>query len=62
MNELIAERNLSKKDTLLSLLNLDVEYTDGYGDRLYHNGKYNEQIEVLDVVGSYGTNLLGYKN
>lgn len=38
---------------------LDVEFTDGKGDHLYRSVD-GQRCEVLDLVGGYGSNLLGH--
>lgn len=51
----------SVRDEMLKKLALGVSYTDGNGDWLFYTNNGNK-IKVLDVVGSYGINLLGHKN
>ena len=49
----------SKLNEKLAALGLDVIYTRAKGDFLYQK-KDNSEIEVLDLVGGYGANLLGH--
>jgi acetylornithine/succinyldiaminopimelate/putrescine aminotransferase/predicted amino acid dehydrogenase len=44
---------------LLEALNLDVSYHRGSKDTLYMY-RHGREVEVLDLVGGYGTNLLGH--
>lgn len=45
---------------LLSALALDVDYTRGAGSHLYYQNRAGGEVEVLDLVGGYGTTLLGH--
>lgn len=45
---------------LLSALALDVDFTRGAGSHLYYQDDAGEEVEVLDLVGGYGTTLLGH--
>jgi acetylornithine/succinyldiaminopimelate/putrescine aminotransferase len=45
---------------LLRLLALDVAYHRAAGDCVYHRDDGGDEVEVLDVVGGYGTLLLGH--
>ncbi len=47
--------------TILQILGIDYHYHSGSGDTLYTFCHGNEQ-SILDLVGSYGTNLLGHNN
>ena len=53
-------KNIIEK--LLRLFQLDYSYVEGKGNSLYYIDENQDRIEVLDLVGSYGTNLLGYQN
>ncbi len=53
---------MSKRDQLLKHFALNTKYIDGKGDYLYYENEKGERVAVLDVVGSYGINLLGHKN
>jgi acetylornithine/succinyldiaminopimelate/putrescine aminotransferase/predicted amino acid dehydrogenase len=45
---------------LLRTLALDVSYERGEGDHLYYHGRDGREIEVLDLIGGYGSLLLGH--
>ena len=45
---------------LLRTLRLDVAYERGQGDHLYYRDHAGLEIEVLDLVGGYGSLLLGH--
>ena len=45
---------------LLHTLRLDVSYERGQGDHLYYRDHRGCEIEVLDLVGGYGSLLLGH--
>lgn len=45
---------------LLHTLRLDVTYERGLGDHLYYRDDTGREIEVLDLVGGYGSLLLGH--
>jgi acetylornithine/succinyldiaminopimelate/putrescine aminotransferase/predicted amino acid dehydrogenase len=45
---------------LLHTLRLDVSYERGQGDQLYYRDPGGREIEVLDLVGGYGSLLLGH--
>src|SRR5262245_6785325 len=45
---------------LLRTLALDVSYERGEGDHLYYRGRDGREIEVLDLIGGYGSLLLGH--
>src|SRR5207249_2996034 len=45
---------------LLRSLRLDVAYERGQGDHLYYRDHTGQEIEVLDLVGGYGSLLLGH--
>lgn len=45
---------------LLHTLRLDVSYERGVGDHLYYRDQQGHEIEVLDLVGGYGSLLLGH--
>ena len=45
---------------LLHALRLDVCYERGQGDHLYYRDHQGREIEVLDLVGGYGSLLLGH--
>lgn len=45
---------------LLELLGLDVEYERGEGDYLFHRDAAGGEVKVLDLVGGYGSLLLGH--
>ncbi|GAB6898880.1 aspartate aminotransferase family protein [Kineosporia succinea] len=46
---------------VLGTAGLDVEYVRGHGDTLYYR-KGDEEVPVLDLVGGYGSTLLGHSN
>src|SRR5436190_14365724 len=45
---------------LLHTLRLDVIYERGQGDHLYYRDHAGREIEVLDLVGGYGSLLFGH--
>ncbi len=45
---------------LLGALRLDVAYERGQGDHLYYRDPAGAEVEVLDLVGGYGSLLLGH--
>ena len=45
---------------LLTTLGLDVAYERGAGDHLYFRDAAGREIEVLDLVGGYGSLILGH--
>jgi acetylornithine/succinyldiaminopimelate/putrescine aminotransferase len=45
---------------LLHTLRLDVSYERGAGDHLYYRDEAGREVEVLDLVGGYGSLLLGH--
>jgi acetylornithine/succinyldiaminopimelate/putrescine aminotransferase len=45
---------------LLRALGVDVAYERGQGNHLYHRDDQGREIEVLDLVGGYGSLLLGH--
>ncbi len=47
---------------LLDMLKLDKNYFQGSGDTLKYKNAEGKIIEVLDLVGGYGANLLGHNN
>lgn len=49
-------------DRMLRFLKIDKYYESGQGDWLTYADENGIKINVLDVVGSYGINLLGHNN
>jgi acetylornithine/succinyldiaminopimelate/putrescine aminotransferase/predicted amino acid dehydrogenase len=47
---------------LLRTLRLDVTYTRAAGNFLYYRDEANKEVEVLDLVGGYGSLLLGHSH
>lgn len=47
---------------LLRTLRLDVCYHRGEGDHLYYHDAAGREVEVLDLVGGYGSLLLGHSH
>ncbi|HEX5024114.1 MAG TPA: aminotransferase class III-fold pyridoxal phosphate-dependent enzyme, partial [Agriterribacter sp.] len=47
---------------MLQFLRLDKYYETGQGDWLTYTDDNGDKIQALDVVGSYGINLLGHNN
>lgn len=47
---------------LLQTLRLDVSYERGAGDHLYYRDDHGHEVEVLDLVGGYGSLLLGHSH
>lgn len=45
---------------LLRTLRLDIAYERGQGDLLYYRDPQGAEVEVLDLVGGYGSLLLGH--
>ncbi|MGE5192468.1 MAG: aminotransferase class III-fold pyridoxal phosphate-dependent enzyme, partial [Deltaproteobacteria bacterium] len=46
----------------LQAIGLDVIYERGAGDSLYYRDDFGREIEVLDLVGGYGSLLLGHSH
>jgi acetylornithine/succinyldiaminopimelate/putrescine aminotransferase len=46
---------------MLKALNMDISFCNAEGDHLYYE-KNNKIVEVLDLVGGYGANLLGHNH
>ncbi|HET6245130.1 MAG: aminotransferase class III-fold pyridoxal phosphate-dependent enzyme [Bacteroidetes bacterium] len=53
---------MTKKDKMLELFGLNVNYTSGTANHLFYKNDENIEVCVLDVTGSYGINLLGHNN
>lgn len=47
---------------LLETLRLDVTYDRGAGSHLYYRDEQDREVEVLDLVGGYGSLLLGHSH
>jgi acetylornithine/succinyldiaminopimelate/putrescine aminotransferase/predicted amino acid dehydrogenase len=47
---------------LLESLCLDVTYEQGRGNSLFYRDEHGQRIEVLDLVGGYGSLLLGHSH
>ena len=47
---------------LLQAIGLDVVYRRGEGDYLYYRDQQGREVEVLDLVGGYGSLLLGHSH
>ena len=47
---------------LLRALRLDIVYERGQGDHLYYRDQQDREVEVLDLVGGYGSLLLGHSH
>lgn len=47
---------------LLAALSLDIEYLRGQGELLFYEDRHGQPVEVLDLVGGYGTTLLGHSH
>ena len=47
---------------LLAAIGLDVTFERAVGDLLYYRDDEGQEIEVLDLVGGYGTLLLGHNH
>ncbi|MDQ3625141.1 MAG: aspartate aminotransferase family protein, partial [Verrucomicrobiota bacterium] len=45
---------------LLHALRLDISYHRAQGDHLYYTNREGDEVEVLDLVGGYGSLLLGH--
>ena len=45
---------------MLHTLRLDVCYERGQGDHLYYRDRAGREVEVLDLVGGYGSLLFGH--
>jgi acetylornithine/succinyldiaminopimelate/putrescine aminotransferase/predicted amino acid dehydrogenase len=52
----------SKKDILLKFFSLNKSYFKGEKDELYYSNSESKPVKVLDLVGSYGINILGYNH
>ena len=55
------EPTINAKEHLLSFFGLDKHYKLGRKDWLFYE-KNGDLIKVLDLVGSYGINILGHNN
>ena len=49
-------------ESYLKLLGLDVIYNRGHADRLYYTGHAGQEVEILDLIGGFGSCLLGHNN
>lgn len=47
---------------LLQAVGLDVSYERAAGDHLYYRNEQGREVEVLDLVGGYGSLLLGHNH
>src|SRR5258708_2836595 len=47
---------------LLQAIGLDIVYERGAGDHLYYRDELGLEVEVLDLVGGYGSLLLGHSH
>ncbi|MYT30238.1 MULTISPECIES: aminotransferase class III-fold pyridoxal phosphate-dependent enzyme [unclassified Streptomyces] len=47
---------------VLTALGLDVEYERAEGNTLYHRDDQGEQVPVLDLMGGYGSLILGHNH
>ena len=45
---------------ILGALGLDVAYTRAAGDMLFHTGDDGREVAVLDLLGGYGSTILGH--
>lgn len=45
---------------LLRAAGLDVSYTRAAGNSLFHRDEHGEEVEVLDLLGGYGSTILGH--
>lgn len=59
MEYLVGQATLSRQQ-LLAAAGLLVEYTRAAGDRLYMDDGHGAEVEVLDLVGGFGSTLLGH--
>jgi len=49
-------------ESYLKLLGLDVIYNRGHADRLYYTDHAGQEVEILDLIGGFGSCLLGHNN
>jgi len=56
----LAESHKPGLRNLLRTIGLDVEYEKASGDFLYYRDAHSRNVEVLDLVGGYGSLLLGH--
>ena len=49
-------------ESLLETLGLDVAYERGRGNFLYYRDRDGREVEVLDLVGGFGSLLLGHSH
>jgi acetylornithine/succinyldiaminopimelate/putrescine aminotransferase/predicted amino acid dehydrogenase len=47
---------------LLGAIRLDVEFHRGRGDRLWYRDEAGDEVEVLDLLGGFGSSLLGHNH
>lgn len=47
---------------LLRALGMDVVYDRGEGDSLFYRDEHGREAEVLDLVGGYGSLLVGHNH
>ncbi|MBT4867879.1 MAG: aminotransferase class III-fold pyridoxal phosphate-dependent enzyme [Planctomycetaceae bacterium] len=58
----VAEYHKPGLRNLLRTIGLDIDYEGAAGDFLYYRDGDSREVEVLDLVGGYGTLLLGHNN
>ena len=49
-------------ESYLKLLGLDVIYNRAQADRLFYTGRGGQEVEILDLIGGFGSCLLGHNN
>src|SRR5437870_4414197 len=59
VSDLYAELSRPRVGRLLKLLKLDRVYEEARGDYLYYRDR-DRMIEVLDLLGGYGSTILGH--
>ncbi|MFJ8751531.1 aspartate aminotransferase family protein [Streptomyces sp. NPDC102441] len=64
MNPGIEEQNLAEPylGGLLTSLGLDVHYSRAEKDSLFYRDETGREVEVLDLVGGYGSTIIGHGN
>ena len=58
----LKEHHKSRLLSLLRSVGLHVAYHRGEADFLYYNDPQGREVEVLDLVGGYGSLLLGHSH
>ncbi|MBI2606137.1 MAG: aminotransferase class III-fold pyridoxal phosphate-dependent enzyme [Deltaproteobacteria bacterium] len=62
VRELYAEYSKPAVARLLKLLKLDVVFTRAKGKNLFYRGDHGAEIAVIDMLGGYGSTILGHNH